>query len=54
LNGFIDALVDGEEYRQNFGNDIVPYQRRRYKERPFNWLTRATGITGAIVRPYNP
>jgi phycobilisome rod-core linker protein len=36
LNGFIDALVDSDEYRQNFGNYIVPYQRRRYKERPFN------------------
>ncbi len=36
LNGFIDAIVDGEEYRQNFGNDIVPYQRRRFNERPFN------------------
>lgn len=36
LNGFIDALVDSDEYRQNFGDDIVPYQRRRFNERPFN------------------
>jgi phycobilisome rod-core linker protein len=36
LHGFIDALVDSEEYRQNFGDDIVPFQRRRYKDRPFN------------------
>lgn len=36
LNGFIDAVVDSEEYRQNFGNDIVPYQRRRMEGRPFN------------------
>jgi phycobilisome rod-core linker protein len=36
LHGFIDAVVDSEEYRQNFGDDIVPYQRRRYNERPFN------------------
>jgi phycobilisome rod-core linker protein len=36
LNGFIDALVDSEEYRQNFGEDIVPYQRRRFRDRPFN------------------
>jgi len=43
LNGFIDALVDGEEYRQNFGNDIVPYQRRRYKERPFNLVNPRYG-----------
>lgn len=36
LHGFIDALVDSEEYRQNFGNDIIPFQRRRFKDRPFN------------------
>jgi phycobilisome rod-core linker protein len=36
LHGFIDALLDSEEYRQNFGDDIVPFQRRRYKDRPFN------------------
>ncbi len=36
LSGFIDAVVDSEEYRQNFGDTIVPYQRRRYKDRPFN------------------
>lgn len=36
LNGFIDALVDSDEYRQNFGDDIVPFQRRRFKDRPFN------------------
>jgi phycobilisome rod-core linker protein len=29
LAGFIDALLDSEEYLDNFGNDIVPYQRRR-------------------------
>jgi len=36
LHGFIDTVVDSEEYRQNFGDDIVPYQRRRFNERPFN------------------
>ncbi|MDF5713791.1 MAG: phycobilisome rod-core linker polypeptide [Rhizonema sp. NSF051] len=36
LHGFIDALVDSEEYRQNFGDNIVPFQRRRFKDRPFN------------------
>ena len=36
LNGFIDAVVDGDEYRQSFGDNIIPYQRRRYKGRPFN------------------
>ena len=29
LNGFIDALLDSEEYNQNFGETTVPYQRRR-------------------------
>ncbi|MBE9182136.1 phycobilisome rod-core linker polypeptide [Oculatella sp. LEGE 06141] len=36
LHGFIDAVVDGDEYRQNFGDYIVPYQRRRMEGRPFN------------------
>ncbi len=29
LNGFVDALLDGDEYSSNFGDDIVPFQRRR-------------------------
>lgn len=29
LNGFIDELLDSEEYISNFGFDTVPYQRRR-------------------------
>ncbi len=29
LNAFIDALLDSEEYLSNFGETIVPYQRRR-------------------------
>jgi phycobilisome rod-core linker protein len=36
LHGFIDALLDSDEYLENFGDDIVPYQRRRFKDRPFN------------------
>ena len=36
LHGFIDAVVDSDEYRQNFVDDIVPYQRRRFNDRPFN------------------
>lgn len=36
LHGFIDAIVDGEEYTTNFGDTIVPYQRRRMEARPFN------------------
>lgn len=39
LDGFIDRLVDSEEYQLNFGDDIVPYQRRRMGERPFNLVT---------------
>ncbi len=29
LNAFIDALLNSEEYLSNFGDNIVPYQRRR-------------------------
>lgn len=36
LHGFIDSVVDSEEYQQSFGDDIVPYQRRRMEGRPFN------------------
>jgi phycobilisome rod-core linker protein len=39
LHGFIDAVVDSDEYRQNFGDSIVPYQRRRMEGRPFNLVT---------------
>jgi phycobilisome rod-core linker protein len=28
-NAFIDALLNSEEYEQNFGDSVVPYQRRR-------------------------
>ncbi len=56
LSGFIDAVVDSEEYRQNFADDTVPYQRRRYKDRPFNlvnprydyyWQTREAALAGS-------
>lgn len=55
LHGFIDAIVESEEYVQNFGDDIVPYQRRRFNERPFNlvnprysdyWRTRQIALEG--------
>lgn len=36
LNGFVDAVIDSDEYSQNFGDDLVPYQRRRMEGRPFN------------------
>ncbi len=29
LEGFVDDLLNSEEYLSNFGDDIVPYQRRR-------------------------
>lgn len=29
LQGFVDTLLDSEEYLDNFGYDTVPYQRRR-------------------------
>ncbi|NER00505.1 MAG: phycobilisome rod-core linker polypeptide CpcG, partial [Cyanothece sp. SIO2G6] len=40
--GFIDALLDSDEYLENFGDTIVPFQRRRVLpgrtegEMPFN------------------
>ena len=39
IEGFIDILVDSEEYQTSFGDNTVPYQRRRYKDRPFNLVT---------------
>jgi phycobilisome rod-core linker protein len=38
-NGFVDILLNSEEYQVNFGENVVPYQRRRYKDRPFNLVT---------------
>jgi phycobilisome rod-core linker protein len=29
VEGFIDALLNTEEYNANFGDNVVPYQRRR-------------------------
>jgi phycobilisome rod-core linker protein len=42
-DGFVDALIDSQEYQSNFGENIVPYQRRRYKDRPFNLVTPRYG-----------
>jgi phycobilisome rod-core linker protein len=41
--GFIDALLNSEEYQTNFGENTVPFQRRRYKDRPFNLVTPRYG-----------
>jgi phycobilisome rod-core linker protein len=46
LNGFIDELVNSNEYVENFGDNTVPYQRRRILpqrttgELPFNRMAR--------------
>ncbi|NES08399.1 MAG: phycobilisome rod-core linker polypeptide CpcG, partial [Okeania sp. SIO2F4] len=45
IEGFIDELLDSEEYLENFGFETVPYQRRRVLpqrdggETPFNLKT---------------
>ena len=42
IEGFVDELLDSDEYMENFGYDVVPFQRRRVLaarqegERPFN------------------
>ena len=36
---FVDTLIDSEEYRSSFGDNTVPFQRRRYKDRPTNLVT---------------
>ncbi|MGQ4650633.1 phycobilisome rod-core linker polypeptide [Lyngbya aestuarii] len=42
ISGFVDQLLDSQEYIENFGYSTVPYQRRRVLpgreqgERPFN------------------
>jgi len=40
FNGFVDALLDSDEYIQTFGDTIVPYQRKRMEQRPFTFLPR--------------
>jgi len=45
VQGFIDALIDSDEYLENFGESSVPFQRRRVLnqrdrgEMPFNLKT---------------
>jgi phycobilisome rod-core linker protein len=29
LNGFVDDILNSQEYQENFGDNVVPYQRRR-------------------------
>lgn len=48
LQGFVDALILGDEYETSFGDDVVPYQRRRLLpqrltgELPFERMPRYT------------
>lgn len=37
---FVDALLDSEEYDRAFGDNVVPYQRKRMAERPFSFTPR--------------
>lgn len=43
FSGFVDALVDSEEYTNAFGDNTVPYQRKRMEGRPFNLVTPRYG-----------
>ncbi len=40
FNGFVDALIDSEEYTRCFGDQTVPYQRKRMGDRPFSFTPR--------------
>ena len=39
-SSFVDALLDSEEYTLNFGDSVVPYQRKRMNDRPFSFTPR--------------
>jgi phycobilisome rod-core linker protein len=41
--GFVDALIDSEEYTEAFGDYTVPYQRKRMEGRPINLVTPRYG-----------
>ncbi len=43
VGGFIDAIIDSDEYEAAFGENTVPYQRKRMNERPFNLVTPRYG-----------
>jgi len=43
FNGFVDALLDSEEYSEAFGDFTVPYQRKRMEGRPYNLVTPRYG-----------
>lgn len=43
FGGFVDAVLDSDEYTQAFGDYTVPYQRKRMEGRPFNLVTPRYG-----------
>ncbi len=43
VTAFIDALVDSDEYNEAFGENTLPYQRKRMNDRPFNLVTPRYG-----------
>jgi phycobilisome rod-core linker protein len=43
FHGFVDALIDSEEYNEAFGDYTVPYQRKRMEGRPINLVTPRYG-----------
>jgi len=43
FSGFVDALLDSQEYIDAFGDFTVPYQRKRMEGRPFNLVTPRYG-----------
>lgn len=43
FNGFVDALLDSDEYTAAFGDFTIPYQRKRMEGRPFNLVTPRYG-----------
>lgn len=43
FHGFVDALLDSDEYTEAFGENTVPYQRKRMEGRPFNLVTPRYG-----------
>lgn len=43
FGGFVDALLDSDEYTMAFGDYTVPYQRKRMEGRPFNLVTPRYG-----------
>nr|YP_010335883.1 phycytochrome bilisome rod-core linker protein [Chroothece richteriana]UNJ14289.1 phycytochrome bilisome rod-core linker protein [Chroothece richteriana] len=59
IEALVDTLLDSEEYMENFGDTIVPYQRRRYLlsrsagEMPFNLKTPRYGeeFRGKLCKP---